>query len=376
MISHSSSLTISSAEKVARLRLFRTDSIGPITYRDLLTHFSTAEDVLKHLPDLVTKSGRKKALTVYPKSKAEDELAALSKLGGTALFVDTAGYPDRLAAIDDAPPVLFALGFPDLLNRDSVAVVGARNASAAGRKITRTLAKDLSDRGLVITSGLARGVDAAAHAAALAGGTVACLAGGADSIYPRENEALYWDIRDQGCIVSEMSLGTKAQARHFPRRNRIVSGLSLGVLVTEAAERSGTLITARFALEQGREVFAVPGSPLDPRAKGTNSLIRQGACLVESVQDIIDELEGLKSRLAREDDDLPLFRGLSNAPDIDQKDLDLILELLGPTPVHLDEIIRESGCDAGTVQSAVLLLEIGGHALRYSGGRVARIESL
>ena len=368
--------SFSKSEKLARLRLIRTDRVGPVTFRQLINKFGSAERALQALPELAKRGGRRKPQTPPPLKEAEKELRALEKAGGTALFWGGEGYPARLAAVEDAPPILFAKGHVSLLSKDSIGIVGARNASAAGIKMTRMIAHGLSEAGIVTVSGLARGIDTAAHAASLQGGTIACMAGGLDIIYPPENEDLYDAIINTGCIVTEMPLSAKPQARHFPRRNRLISGLSLGTLVIEAAEKSGSLISARYAADQGREVFAIPGSPLDPRAKGTNQLIRDGAILVESVQDIIAEMDQLRRRHFNDPEELPLF----NHTPTTEADLpsdnarDKLLELLGHCPIHIDELIRQSDLDAGTVQAVILMLELAGHATRYPGNRIARLD--
>jgi DNA processing protein len=272
------STQLTDGERLERLRLTRTESVGPVTFRQLMARFGTAAEAIEALPELARRGGRHRPIRICPRDEAERERDALTAFGGTHLFPGEAGYPDTLSAIDDAPMVLSVVGAAPLLKREAVAVVGARNASTSGRSFARRLAADLAAAGLVVVSGMARGIDAAAHAGA-AEATVAVLAGGVDVIYPRENADLYARIREQGLLVSEMSFGLQPQARHFPRRNRIISGLSRGVLVVEAALRSGSLITARLAAEQGRDVFAVPGSPLDPRCRGPNDLIRKGAIL-------------------------------------------------------------------------------------------------
>jgi len=284
-------------ERADRLRLARTFSVGPVTFRRLLDRFQSATEALRALPDLARQAG---ADILHPPSRAqaEDEIAALARAGGRFLVLGEPLYPAPLAAIEDAPPLLALRGEPALLARHAIGVVGARNASAGGRRLAEELSHDLGAAGLVVVSGLARGIDAAAHQGALASGTVAVFAGGLDQVYPPEHEGLAQAILDHGgALVSEMPLGTEPQARHFPRRNRLVSGLSLGVLVIEAALKSGSLTTARFALEQGREVMAVPGSPLDPRCKGTNQLLREGAGLVEAAGDALLHL-GLDPELA------------------------------------------------------------------------------
>ncbi|QEX16350.1 hypothetical protein FRZ44_16430 [Hypericibacter terrae] len=278
---------LSDPERADRLRLARTFSIGPVTFRRLLDRFHSAAEALRALPELARASGAE-ILRPPSRAQAEDEIAALARLGGKFLALGEAGYPEPLAAIEDAPPLLSLRGDGALLLRPSIGVVGARNASVGGRKLAEELSRDLGAAGLVVVSGLARGIDAAAHQGALATGTIAVFAGGLDQVYPPEHDSLAQAILDQGgALISEMPLGTEPQARHFPRRNRLVSGLSRGVLVVEAALKSGSLTTARFALEQGREVMAVPGSPLDPRCRGTNQLLREGAGLVETAADAL-----------------------------------------------------------------------------------------
>ena len=278
------------AERTARLRLYRTRNIGPVTFRKLLLQFGTARAALDALPELARRGGMRE-FKPFPVARAESELSDITALGGQALHIGATDYPELLTVAEDAPPVLMSLGDGLLLKRPAIAIVGARNASANGRTLATAFADELSGAEYVIVSGMARGIDTAAHIGALGGGTIAVVAGGVDVIYPRENSALYHRILDGGLVVSEMPNGTKPQGRHFPRRNRIISGLSLGVVVVEAAERSGSLTTARFAAEQGRDVLAVPGSPLDPRTHGTGRLIRDGATLVMSTDHILEALE-------------------------------------------------------------------------------------
>ena len=266
------------------MRLSRTEGVGPVTFFALLRRFGSAAAALDALPLL------SRPLTPVGRREAEAELAWIERLGGRLLCWGEPLYPAMLAAVEDAPPVVTLLGRPELLATPIVAVVGARNASANGRRLARELAAGLGEAGIVVASGMARGIDAAAHLGALDNGTVAVLAGGADIVYPEENRGLYDAMRTRGAILAELPLGAEPQARHFPRRNRIISGLALGVVVVEAAAKSGSLITARYALEQGREVFAVPGSPLDPRCRGCNDLLRNGATLTETAADVIDQL--------------------------------------------------------------------------------------
>jgi DNA processing protein len=281
-------------------------------------------------------------------------------------------FPQGLAALEAPPPLINALGHRSLLTRDMVAIVGARNASALGRKFAQTIATDMGNAGLVIASGLARGIDTAAHEGSLATGTCAVVAGGIDIVYPPENKALYERIRTEGVIVSEMPAGTTPQARHFPRRNRIISGLSRGVVIVEAAEGSGSLITATYALEQNREVFAVPGSPLDPRAKGTNRLIREGATLTESVQDVLNTLRpilGAGFRDPSRDSNSPFNAKIAEAEA--DKIRHQVLELLGPAPADVDEIIRQTKASASAVLIVLLELELAGRLTRHPGNKAS-----
>jgi DNA processing protein len=302
-----------------------------------------------------------------------DELDALAKLGGRMIASCEAEYPRGLAALEAPPPIISVLGHPHLLQKDMVAIVGARNASALARKFADTLSRDLGFAGLVVVSGLARGIDAAAHDAALAVGTIAVVAGGVDIIYPSENDKLYAAIKNQGAIVSEMRLGEAPQARHFPRRNRIISGLARGVVVVEAAEKSGSLITAQYAIDQGREVFAVPGSPLDPRARGANRLIREGAVLTEGAEDILSVLSPmLGAGFAEPERPAPAPTSAALEAEADRIRT-RVEEALGPAPVEIDELIRQIGAPAGAVLTVILELELAGRCARQPGNRVSWI---
>jgi len=371
MQSFENTTPLSSAEKIARLRLIRTNTVGPITYRHLLTRYGSALKALEEIAILAEKGQAKKALKIPTKTSVEREIEDIKSFGGSILYLGDASYPKALAASEDAPPVLFAKGHTHLLEKETIGIVGARNASAAGLRLTTSIAKDLGDAGLVVASGLARGIDTAAHTASLETGTVACVAGGLDYIYPPENKGLYEKIIQQGLMLSEMPLGTQPQARHFPRRNRLISGLSLGVLVVEAAHRSGSLITARLANEQGREVFAVPGSPLDPRSKGTNGLIQNGAKLTQSAEDILSELADMRRRPLADPAELPLFSPNLNSTIDTTQIRPMILDLLSPTPMEIDEIIRLCEQDASAVLSVILELELAGVAVRYPGNKVS-----
>jgi DNA processing protein len=371
--------TLSNAERLAWLRLIRTENVGPVTFADLLRRFGTAEAALAALPRLAKRGGRLQDLRICPKADAERELAAAAKAGARLLFVPDPDYPEPLRAIDAPPPVICIKGDPGILSRPAVAMVGARNASANGRRFAREMARALGAHGFAVVSGLARGIDAAAHEGALDTGTAAVLAGGIDHVYPTENEALFARIAAEGCLISEMPVGFVPHARHFPRRNRLVSGLSLGVLVVEAAQRSGSLITARFALEQGREVFAVPGSPLDPRARGSNGLIRQGALLVQEPADILDTLAGAMHRPFRErpaamTGPLSSESGFEGTAEVEKDSRAALFDLLGHAPVAQDELVRQSGLPAATVAAIMLEWELAGRVSRQPGQLVARVE--
>nr|WP_221212365.1 DNA-processing protein DprA [Brevundimonas lenta] len=348
------------AERFARLRLARTDRIGPVTFRQLLDRFGTAERALDALPDLMRRGGSGQA---PPVARIEDELAAGDRIGARLIVLGDGDYPEMLAAVDPPPPVLWTLGDASLMSRPCIAVVGARIASAGGQRIARGLAQQLGQASHVVVSGLARGIDGAAHAGALPTGTVAVLGGGVDDVYPPDNASLYQEIVEQGCIVSESPVGARAQAKDFPRRNRIISGLSRGVIVVEAELRSGSLITARLANEQGRDVFAVPGSPLDPRSKGPNELLRQGAILCEGLEDI--EREFGRVRSVRE----PAGDPFAGAPDeVDPVLLERVAALLSPTSTPRDELARAANAPIGAVAAALLELSLAGRATLLSGG--------
>lgn len=365
-------MLLTEAQRRAWLRLARTPNVGPVTFAQLIARFGTAEAALDALPRLVQRGGGDKA-RIPSNDEIDRELDALAKIGGRLLVSCEPEYPRGLAAADPAPPVISALGHSTLLQRETVAVVGARNASALGRRLAALLATDLSEAGFAVASGLARGIDTAAHEGALANGTVAVVAGGVDNIYPPENAALYERIRAEGCIISEMPLGKAPQARHFPRRNRIISGLSRGVVVVEASEGSGSLITANYALEQGREIFAVPGSPLDPRAKGTNRLIREGATLIESAHDVLTVLRPILGRDFTEPGAAPPRSPTDSVATEAEADRirARVEEALGPAPVEVDELVRQCNSTVSAVLSVLLELELAGRLARHSGNRVS-----
>ena len=352
---------------IDRLRLVRTPGIGPVTYRQLAARFGSPANALAAVPDLARRGGGK-APRLFERAEAEREIAKVDKLGAKYLMLGQGLYPRLLAEIEDAPPLLIAKGNLNLLDRQAVAIVGARNASAAACRFARGLAHDLGQHDLLVVSGLARGIDSAAHDGALETGTIGVIAGGIDVFYPQENEERQTAMYERGLVVAEMPPGTEPRARHFPYRNRIIAGMSSGTIVVEAAPRSGSLITARLAAEAGREVMAVPGSPLDPRAQGCNQLIRDGATLIQNAQDVVETIRPIE----------PSFRSASSAYEPAEPEplnghdaLDLVEELLGPSPVPVDEIIRLSGAPSGAVQMALLELDLAGRLDRHAGNKVS-----
>ena len=377
---------MSAPDTLDRLRLTRTEGVGPVAYRRLLRRYSSAAAALAALPGLARAGGRSTAPATPSRSAAEREIEQVAKLGGRLLFLDTPDYPPLLALLDDAPPALALLGEVAALHGRAVALVGGRNASANGRRIADELAAALAKAGFVVVSGMARGVDAAAHEGALgAGHTVAVVAGGLDVPYPPEHADLQRRIAQTGAVLAEAPLGTAPQSRHFPRRNRIIAGLALGVVVVEAAARSGSLITARLAQEANREIFAVPGSPLDPRCRGSNDLIRQGAHLTETAADVLDNLPDHPSRegISRS----PLFArgsapGFSEPPgwqDPPEGAAELararqhVVELLGPSPTSVDDLLRRCQFSAAAIAAVLLELELAGRVEAFPGNRVALI---
>jgi DNA processing protein len=387
------------------LRLIRSEKVGPRTFRALLNQFGGAGAALEALPELARRGGRL-MLKVTTRAEAEFEMGQAARLGIRFVAMGEPEYPRTLQATDTAPPLIAVRGSTELLAKPAVAIVGSRNASAAGLSFTERLARQLGEAGYAVVSGLARGIDTRAHRSSLETGTVAVLAGGQDRIYPADNEPLLHAIVDKGgAVISEMPMGWEPRGRDFPRRNRIVSGLSYGVVVIEAARRSGSLITARFALEQGREVFAVPGSPLDPRAEGTNDLIRDGATLCTSAENVIDVLEPLVAAGPRLDSDIRDSGGEAEVeelwdefdlpgvapaprraarfdadrpetePDSDGSGPEKLIALLGPSPIAVDDLIRQSGLPIRTVQMTLLELEIAGRLERHGGNAVSLVAS-
>ena len=356
-----------SDDLIDRLRLVRTPGIGPVTYRQLVARFGGPAAALAAVPDLARRGGGK-APTLCSRENAEREAARVEKLGAKYLVIGQGLYPRLLAELEDSPPLLVAKGDLNLLDRQAVAIVGARNASAAACRFARGLAHDLGQHDLVVVSGLARGIDSAAHDGALETGTVGVIAGGIDNFYPPENEQRQRALYERGLVIAEMPPGTEPRARHFPYRNRIIAGMSGGTIVVEAAPRSGSLITARLAAEAGREVMAVPGSPLDPRAQGCNQLIRDGATLIQNAQDVVETIRPIE----------PSFRSAASRYEpgepeqLDGDDaLGMVEELLGPSPVPVDEIIRLSGAPSGAVQMALLELDLAGRLDRHAGNKVS-----
>lgn len=384
---------LSDAQRIACLRLIRSENVGPVTFRELINHFGGAEQALAALPDVARRAGRRASIKICPYEVAEAELEAADRIGATPLFTIEPGYPPLLAHIDVPPPVLYVKGDASLLARQAVAIVGSRDASAAGQKLTRLFATKLGEAGYVVVSGLARGIDGVAHTAAMATGTIAVVAGGLDVIYPPEHAQLHAELGHSGCLVSEMPPGFTPRGQDFPRRNRIISGMSYGVVVIEAAKRSGTLITARMAGEQGREVFAVPGHPLDPRAEGTNHLLRSGATLVTSAADILEALEPIVTRrvpympvTARNglEDRRPSMSIFvpsdavgprpATATAVTTTEMESVFSVLGPAPVNMDELARATGLPIRAVQVAVLELALSGRVERHGANLVSRID--
>jgi len=359
---------LNDAQRLAWLRLIRSENVGPATFRALVNQFGGAQNAIEALPTLSRRGGRAQDVRLCSVTEAEAELEAAARIGAHLVALGEDGYPPALAQVDAPPPLIFVKGRLALADIPIVAIVGARNGSAVGQKFTRQIASALGLEGFVVASGLARGIDTAAHNAALEHGTIAVVAGGIDIIYPPENESLQTAIGERGLLLSERAPGFSPRGKDFPQRNRLISGIALGVVVIEAAERSGSLITARLAGEQGREVFAVPGSPLDPRAAGTNNLLKQGATLVTDVSDILDTLAPILGRptaapieLASSDETLtpaPL-------PDIGQTERDRVIEALGPSPVDIDELIRATGLAARKVHIVLLELDLAGRLQRH-----------
>lgn len=369
--------TLSAKEKLARLRLIRSENVGPITFFKLLERFKSAADAIDALPALAKSGGRDARLKICPQSKAEDEIATTESAHTQIIHWGEPTYPPLLHHIDDPPPILFVRGHTHMLSKKAIGFVGSRNASINGRRFANTTAKAIGEAGYLIVSGMARGIDAAAHEGAMNTGTLAVLGGGVDVIYPREHKKLYDALLEQGAICSEVPVGVTPQARHFPRRNRIISGISRGVVVLEAGAKSGSLITARMALEQGREVFAVPGAPHDPRVKGANMLIRQGAQLTEDASDVIETLGGMMTSGLTEPREHPLE--IVDTPKVSDQELNdvrtYILSALDFSQTDIDDIIRDANTHAAAVTTVLLELELAGRVERHSGNRVSLVAT-
>ncbi len=359
---------LSDEQRLDWLQLIRSDHIGPRTFRELIKRYGSARGAIDALPALARGGGAH--FKLFPREDAERELAAISVRGARLVALGEPDYPSRLQTIYDAPPLLTIRGRVEVLAEPMVGIVGSRNASAAGMKFSENIARELGEAGFVIASGLARGIDAAAHRGSLAHGTVAVLAGGHNRIYPSEHEGLLESIVETGAAISEMPIGWEPRAHDFPRRNRLISGLSAGIVVVEAAKRSGSLITARMAAEQDREVFAVPGSPLDPRCEGTNALLKQGATLMTEAADVIETLQPILGRPVEPSFEEPDQMSHAGAePSDDERSR--IVSLLGPTPVSIDDIVRLSNRKPAIVRTVLLELEIAGRLERHGAGMVS-----
>ncbi len=356
------------SERLDYWRLAQSQNVGPVTFRMLMQKFGSATAALEALPELAQRGGAKRGIKIYPKDVALQDFERATRHGARFVANGEEGYGDLLGFADAAPPMLCVKGQTSFSKLNTVAIVGARNASANGMKYTRMIASALGEAGYAVASGLARGIDTAAHQASVERQTIAVVAGGIDHFYPPENTELQRAISERGLLVSEMPIGTVPKAEHFPRRNRIISGISKAVIIVEAALRSGSLITARYAGEQNRDVFAVPGSPLDPRCEGTNRLIRDGAQIITSIEDLIRALDDVHVQCAP-----TLFE--PPAPitdDVNDNDRAHLLQLLTPEPTHIDDIIRESGLAPGHVQYILLEAEIAGLVHQLKGGHYAR----
>lgn len=364
---------LSDRQRLAWLRLIRTPNVGPMTFRQLINRYGSAENAIAMLPELTLNGGAMRVARIPSPDEAEAEMETAHRFGARFVAVGEPDYPPLLRNMEHPPPLLAVKGHAAVFRLPAVAVVGARNASLAGIKMARMLSAELGAQGYAVVSGLARGIDTAAHQASLPTGTVAALAGGLDRPYPPENTALYGEIAERGgAVVSEMPFGWQPRAQDFPRRNRIIAGMAMGLVVVEAANRSGSLISARLAGEMGRLVFAVPGSPLDPRAAGANGLLKDGAILVTETADVISALAPLATGAP-----LPSSGSLEEPADLTatpppgEDDRARLVEALGPTPVAVDEIIRHSGLHAAQVLTILLELDLAGRLERHAGGSVS-----
>ncbi|RWN03484.1 MAG: DNA-protecting protein DprA [Mesorhizobium sp.] len=365
---------LSDRQRLSWLRLIRTPNVGPATFRDLINRFGSAETALEMLPELMISGGARKTVRIPTMAEAEAELETARRAGARFVGIGEADYPPLMKSMDHPPPLLAVKGEGAVFRLPAVAIVGARNASLAGIKMARTLAAELGRDGFGIVSGLARGIDTAAHQGSLASGTIGVLAGGLDLPYPPENAALCNEIAERGgAIISEMPFGWQPRAQDFPRRNRLVAGAALGLVVVEAALRSGSLISARLAGEMGRLVFAVPGSPLDPRAAGANALLKDGATLVTEASDITGAITPLVGALAPRTASLEEPPDFSATPPPGEGDRARVIEALGPTPVAVDEIIRHTGLHPAQVFMVLLELDLAGRLERHAGGNVSLV---
>lgn len=375
-------IRLSDRQRLNWLRLIRTDNIGPVTFRDLILFCGSASSAIEMLPDLNIRGGSARPIRVMSMDDAERELETIERSGARLVGMGEPDYPPQLKNCEAPPPLVTIKGNAAVFNKPPVAIVGSRNASVIGARFTERLANDLGEAGFAVISGLARGIDAAAHRASLKTGTVAVLAGGLDRPYPPENLPLYRAIPEEGgVLISEMPMGAEPRSRDFPRRNRIIAGLSLGLIVVEAAERSGSLISARMAGDMGRTVFAVPGSPLDPRARGTNLLLKQGATLVTEANDVIEMLRPLAGSSAYQTD-MPTQPDLlspameepeSYQPIATEEQRDIVIDALGPVPTDIDTLVRHTGLDTGAIQLILLELDLAGRLHRYARNQVALV---
>ncbi|ELT49440.1 DNA-processing protein DprA [Brucella sp. ZJ1_1] len=375
-------IRLSDRQRLNWLRLIRTDNIGPVTFRDLILFCGSASSAIEMLPDLNIRGGSARPIRVMSMDDAERELETIDRAGARLVGMGEPDYPPQLKNCEAPPPLVTIKGNAAVFNKPPVAIVGSRNASVIGARFTERLANDLGEAGFAVISGLARGIDAAAHRASLKTGTVAVLAGGLDRPYPPENLPLYRAIPEEGgVLISEMPMGAEPRSRDFPRRNRIIAGLSLGLIVVEAAERSGSLISARMAGDMGRTVFAVPGSPLDPRARGTNLLLKQGATLVTEANDVIEMLRPLAGSSAYPTD-MPTQPDLlspameepeSYQPIATEEQRDIVIDALGPVPTDIDTLVRHTGLDTGAIQLILLKLDLAGRLHRYARNQVALV---
>ena len=372
----SGAIALNDEQRLAWLQLLRSENVGPATFRDLINHFRSAAAALEALPELITRGGAAGRIRIATRDMAEREMERAAREKACFIGMGEPDYPPALRSIDYPPPLICVKGNPGVLTQNAVAIVGSRNASVNGMRLTGRLASELGLAGYAIVSGLARGIDAIAHKHSLETGTIAVFAGGVDIVFPEENAQLAGEIIDNGgAFVSEMPMGWKPRSKDFPRRNRLVAGIAHGLLVVEAARRSGSLISARLANESGRPVYAVPGSPLDPRHEGTNWLIKQGAMLVTGADDIIADLadslppagNAFWSGEAEEDTALPAVTAADDARG-------RILDALGPEPVEVDDLIRFTGATAGQVQLVLIELDLAGRIERHGGNRVSLIR--